>query len=320
MSQVRLQDNVFNRSVRADEPKFKIWSSAGLLLTYWCPSRCACCYVFAGPDAAEDATEMSVETALGCWAAIKRLAGARGKVHITGGEPFSRYDRLREILHRAHWCTDEQVVRDRLVDLKELGLTKLQISTDVYHQEHIPIDRVRLGAKVAAQVLGPQGLQVRWRDFLDAPVLVGDLPAQQRAAAFRTALSHRRERLLGRAAAQLVSLLPSSNYESFAEINCARNLLGAQHVHIDGAGHVFSGTCMGIITAKLFGQEAKSLDELWCGFDWREHPILSVLVRAGPVGLLDLAMPLGYRPSPGYAGKCHLCYEIRRFLYRKGTP
>jgi len=329
--QVRLEDNIYNRQMGPAEAKFKIWYSAGLMLSYWCPSRCACCYVFSSPEAFDPAAEMSVELALACWRGIRRLAGTRGRVHITGGEPFGDFERLEHLLQaaceeglgglekietNAFWCRDEGQVRQWLLRLRELGLTKLQISTDVYHQEYVPLERVQLAVKVAQEVLGSNGLQIRWRDFLAKPVLVGPMTPQDRAVSFRAALNQRGERLLGRAAQELVSLFPLRNYDDFAEYNCKRNLLGARHVHIDGAGNVFSGTCIGIITGNLPCGEQQSLDELWRSFDYREHPIISVLVEQGPVGLLKRAEQSGYRPGRGYASKCHFCYEIRRFFYQ----
>lgn len=333
MATIRLEDNVLNRTLGPAERKFKLWSSVGLMLSYYCPSRCACCYVFAGPDSLSAETEMSVALALDCWRAIRRLAGERGKVHITGGEPFSDYDRLRELLKQAHregleglekietnayWCTDEILVRERLAELKRWGLSKLQISTDVYHQEYVPIERVRLGCEVAEEVLGSDGVQVRWRDFLAASVQVAGQAPYAREELFRAALSRRRERLVGRAARELVGLFPSRNYTAFAETNCHSVILGSRHVHVDGAGNVFCGTCVGIIIDKVLPGQERSLDGIWRKFDYRTHPIFSRLAKEGPVGLLGLAEPLGYRHPDGYASKCHMCYEIRRFLYESG--
>ena len=113
---------------------------------------------------------MTIDLALECWRGIRRLAGGRGRVHITGGEPFGDYDRLTGLLRaaqaeglsglekvetNAYWCTDEKLTRDRLEELKSLGMSKLQISTDIYHQQFVPIDRVRLAARVARQILEP---------------------------------------------------------------------------------------------------------------------------------------------------------------------
>ena len=333
MSAFRLEDNILNRELGQAESKFKIWSSAGLMLSYRCPGRCACCYVYSGPKAGGADTEMSVELALACWRGVRRLAGERGKVHITGGEPFCDYERLKKILQlsceeklaglekietNAYWCTDEALVRDRLSELREYGLSKLQVSTDVYHQEYISIDHVRLAVAVGKEVLGENGVQVRWWDFLSEPVLVSGMSETERTSAFVEAMSKRKERLLGRAAAELATLLPSRNYDSFTEDKCSRALLGARHVHIDGAGHVFLGTCIGMIAGKVDLSRESGLDELWRGFDYRQHELFSILAKKGPCGLMARAVGAGYRPKAGYGSKCHLCYDIRRFLYQKG--
>jgi len=330
---MRLEDNVYNRTLRADQPKFKLWRSVGLMLTYGCPSRCACCYVFAGPKAATPETEMSVARALACWEGVRRLARERGKVHLTGGEPFLNYPRLREILRQAQeqglqglekvetnafWCTREELVRERLEELREFGLTKLQISTDVYHQEYIPRERVILAVRVAREVLGPEGVQVRWWDSLDEPGEGRAVVSERQAERFRRALAQRGERLLGRAAVELASLIPSKDYADLSDCSCKAELLGAAHVHVDGAGHVFPGTCVGIVLGRLERDKPEELGELWCRFDWRRHPVIRTLVEQGPVGLAEQLKPAGFVPRKAYAGKCQLCFEVRRFCRSRG--
>jgi len=332
MAEIFLRQNPYNQSVAPDKPKFKIWNSVGLMLTYFCPSRCACCYVFAGPDAGNRDSEMSVELAVSIMQGVKRLAGDRAKVHITGGEPFVDYERLENILEavvdqdvarlekietNAYWCTSEKLVRSRLSRLKELGLTRLQISTDIYHQQYIPLEQVRLAVAVAGEVLGEKSVQVRWREFLSSPILADPMSGIERRAAFAGELKKRPERLIGRAAEELAGLFPSRSYRDFAELNCSKTLLGAKHVHVDGTGNVFSGTCIGIVVGKVDLTTQNSLEALWKRCDYRQHPIFSILIKNGPVGLLPLAEPLGYKKLKGYATKCHLCYDIRRFLHRK---
>ncbi len=329
---ISLYDNIYNQQLRPDQPKFKLWSSAGLMLTYYCPSRCACCYNFSGPEASNPQTDMSVELALNCWRSIRKLAGQRGKVHITGGEPFCNYEKLKKILAAAQreklaglekietnafWCTDAVMVRDRLQELKALGLTKLHISTDIYHQEYIPVERVRLAADIARDVLGPQRVQVRWRDFLDNPVSVTNMSSKQREREFAKELRKRPERLLGRAAVELVNLFNSSDYSDIVESNCKRALLGARHIHIDGAGNVFSGTCVGIVVGKLDYERDLTLEKLWVQTDYRQHPVFSVLYRSGPAGFVSQAEKLGYQKYAKYRGKCHLCFDVRQFLFQK---
>jgi hypothetical protein len=328
-----LNDNVLNHQLGADQPKFKLWTNAGLMLTYWCPGRCDCCYVFAGPEAGHRRYEMSAEFAIECWKGIRRLAGDKGQVHLTGGEPFGDYPRLVRILQlacakklaglqkietNAAWCTDREITISRMRELKALGLTMLQISTDIYHQMYIPFERVRIAVEVATEVLGKGSVRIRWQDFYENPILASELEGDRRWAAIDGELKKRPERLLGRAAETLMSHFPSRNYKDFADKNCIRAILSARHVHIDGLGNVFTGTCVGIRLGNLRGDAARPLDELWRTWDYREHPILATLIDQGPAGLVELARPIGYEPKPGYAGKCHICYDVRKFLHRTG--
>lgn len=275
---------------------------------------------------------MSTELALSCWRGVRRLAGDAGRVHLTGGEPFICYNQLCEILRQArhenlgglqkietnaYWCTDTGLVRERLTELDELGLTKLQISTDIYHQQHIPIERVKLAAKIATEVLGEDRVQVRWRDFLENPVIVGDLSPDQQVQAYQHALTRHRERMQGRAAMELTTYLTKKNYNEIAENICGSGLLGAAHVHIDGAGRIFIGTCIGIIAGQISKGPIKDLDQFWKEFDIHNHPVLSILVKLGPAGLVQVARQAGFEPHYGYVDKCQLCFEVRRFLFEK---
>lgn len=329
---MQLQDNLFNQQRAGHQPKFKLWKSAGLMLTYWCPSRCACCYVGSSPEAASTDTEMSVDLALAAWQGLCDLAGRDASVHLTGGEPFGDFHRLETILllaqkarlpglekveTNAYWATDDASTRQRLQTLRRLGLAKLQISTDVYHQQFVSIAHVRRAVKIAQEVLGPHAVQVRWRHFYENPIDVAPLAPHQRQQAFQQALTLRPERLLGRAADLLAPLLPLKPPHAFQNQPCARHFLDARHIHIDGCGNIFSGTCVGIILQKTSATPQQSLPQIWKTFDVRNHPVLAPLAQAGPAALLDTALPLGYHPLPGYASKCHLCYHLRRFLFHQ---
>jgi hypothetical protein len=51
-------------------------------------------------------------------------------------------------------------------------------------------------------------------------------------------------------------------------------------------------------------------------FDLREHPLLKTLVETGPVPLMREAIARGCEPpAGGYASKCHVCFEARRFFH-----
>ena len=52
--------------------------------------------------------------------------------------------------------------------------------------------------------------------------------------------------------------------------------------------------------------------------DWRNRPIVGTLATGGPAALAGRAGELGFVPADGYAGKCHLCWSVRRFLAAAG--
>jgi hypothetical protein len=319
----------------------KHWSFAGLLLTYWCNARCASCYVCSSPQAGGD---MSVEAALAFWEGLQRACPHGCRIHIGGGEPFGRWEVLIELARRARrqhlgpleavetnafWATGEGIVRRRLAALDAAGMGRLAIAADPYHQQYVPIERVRLAASVAEEVLGAQRVRVRWRDWARDGFDTDSLPPQRRQALFRCYAVGGRDRLAGRAAAEIAGLLPLEPAAAFADSNCRARLLRSRHVHIDGEGILCPGTCAGIILGRASRPESiariwQTLDQAFADKDETSPPlpgleIIGLLARRGPAALLDVAGARGYVPRPeGYAHKCQLCWDVRRWLFEKG--
>ncbi len=328
-----LRQNGYNAPVSAARPSepmsVKYWSFAGLMLTSWCNARCACCYLCCGPDRQE---AMTVDQALGIWRSLQEACPHGCRVHISGGEPFGEWPRLIELARRAQaqglgplekvetnafWAQDGDTVRDRLAALDAAGMGKLVISTDPYHQAFVPIAAVRLAARVAEEVLSPSRVQVRWRDWLAegfdtagmAPQAWGELVARYAARG--------RDRLCGRAAVGLTAGLQLKDPREFADQPCRSLLLRSRHVHIDPAGCVMPGTCAGLVLGRV-GPD--SIAQIWqrLSTDHATRPVLGRLASQGPVGLLPVAQAGGFVPQAGYAGKCHLCWDIRRWLVLAG--
>ncbi|MHC4561463.1 MAG: hypothetical protein ACYS8X_01680, partial [Planctomycetota bacterium] len=69
----------------------KYWSSAGLMLTQWCNASCASCYLGCDPHRRDD---MGVEEALALWRQLIAASPHGCRVHLTGGEPFGRWESL----------------------------------------------------------------------------------------------------------------------------------------------------------------------------------------------------------------------------------
>lgn len=324
---MNLSQNVYNQTVRVHEPKFKIWRSAGLLLTYKCNASCEFCYYNCGPGVGG---LMSIDTAISAWQSLGILAGDGAKVHITGGEPFLYWDHLQHVLQRARseklgrvdlietngsWATSERIARQRLKRLDELGMYRLKISTDLFHQEYVEIAVVRRLADTAADLLGRDRVLVRWQKYLDDPIDMTNLAPAQRYREYVRTMTEHPCRFTGRAAGKLAGLVASEPTGTLAAENCKSDILGAKGVHIDPFGNVFSGTCSGII----FGNISRTpLEEIWQQFQPEQNGLIGTLFDHGPAGLLEKAKSLGYKEAGLYAGKCHLCTSLRQFLFMQG--
>ena len=314
---------------RSEPMPVKYWSFAGLMLTYWCNARCASCYLCCGPKRSE---RMDIGTALRLWEELIAACPHGCRVHLSGGEPFGDWDHLielcRQAKHRglgplekietnAFWAADESVVRERLAALDAAGMGKLVISTDPYHQQYVPIERCRLTASVAGEVLGHDRLQVRWRDWLEEGFDTDTLSPPERKELFASYARQGRDRLNGRAADTLAGCSERKSPQEFADKPCREALLRSRHVHIDPEGRVMPGTCAGIVLGTAVGQ---SVGGIWRRLN-AEHPrrpLIGALADRGPCGMLDLPETNEFEPRRGYASKCHLCWDIRGHLVRQG--
>ncbi|HQL75859.1 MAG: Radical SAM superfamily protein [Planctomycetes bacterium ADurb.Bin126] len=309
---------------RTEPMPVKHWSRAGLLLTTWCNAACASCYLACGPTRRED---MPVESAVAWWAELAAASPHGCRVHLTGGEPFGDWERLIALCRRARaegltgaelvetnafWATSEPLVRDRLRQLDQAGMGKLNISADPYHQQFVPIERCRLAARVGEEVLGPARVQVRWRDWLDEGFDTADLDERRRRDLFHVYLRRGRERMNGRAAGRLAGALVSMEPAAFADISCSDSLLRSRHVHLMPDGGIMPGTCAGILLGRAGN---KPIAEIWreLSHDHAARAVVGPLAAGGPLALLGEAVEHGFVPDR-YASKCHLCWEIRRHL------
>lgn len=322
-----LLENIYNNQVGRDEQKFKLWRSAGLLLTYKCNASCEFCYYNCSP---EKNGLMPVDSAISAWQSLRTLAGDNARVHITGGEPFLYWDRLVEILQEGKrqklgpldmvetngfWATDEKIVRERLKILDGLGMLRLKISCDPFHQEYIGIEPVKRLANVARGLLGEKRVLVRWEKYLDSPVEVWRLSQDELNRQYRSAVKDYPCRFTGRAAGKLAELVAEDTVEQIAQANCKEAFLGAKGVHIDPYGNIFSGTCSGIIIGNI---NQSPLENIWKQFQPAKSEFVDTLFKVGPFGLLEKVTKLGYQKAEVYASKCHLCTSIRQFLFDNG--
>jgi MoaA/NifB/PqqE/SkfB family radical SAM enzyme len=323
----KLDDNIYNKNTARNEPKLKIWSSAGLLLTYKCNCACEFCYYNCSP---QKNGLMSEDIFIGSWQSLKTLAGESAKIHITGGEPFLYFDYMCKLLESARketlgkvdmietngfWAENETIIKEKIKILDKLGLNKLKISCDPFHQEFIDIEYVKRLAVVAAEILGPGRVLVRWQKYLDEPIRCEKLTDEQKLQIFISANEDYPCRFTGRAAEKIAESLCTKSIEQIKKQNCKDSFLGTKGVHIDPYGNVFSGTCSGIILGNV---TQKPLEKIWQDFSPDDDKIIGTLFNLGPAVLLEEAQKQGYKSKNLYADKCHLCYCLRQFFFDKG--
>jgi hypothetical protein len=333
--------------------RLKPWTFAGLMITYWCNAQCSFCYVYSGPQ--RRGGEMAPDLALHLWRGLNALLPPHQpcQVHIAGGEPFQNFPRLLTIVQSAHdaglhvlekvetnafWAVNDDETRLRIRALAQAGVGMLAISCDIYHQEFVPVERCARAARIAAEELGPRGVRVRWWDYLRQPQDISNLTPDARRQLYARSLLDHHERLIGRAADELADCFLGYAPEAFAQQHCYSPTLGSKHVHIDGYGHVFPGVCSGIIwgtirptaptpdaatatTTTPWPVEFPDIPSLWhyAQQHWRNHPVMGRVVEHGSYALFQYAQTLGYQARPqGYANKCHLCHDVRRWLHGRG--
>jgi MoaA/NifB/PqqE/SkfB family radical SAM enzyme len=260
---------------------------------------------------------------------LKQLGITGPKIHFGGGEPFFHYGHLIECFEAAreegmlplgkletNACKNDELARERVAEIERFGIVRLHISSDVFHQEFIPIESVRTAARIAREVLGEEKVQVGFQKFLDDPIDVGALTEDEKTEAHRDVLKRYPWRIVGRAAKALSHLVERHPAETFAGDDCARKILKRRSIHIDPHGNVFPSTCSGII---LGNAKKKPLSDICETFEYREHPLVKTLVEHGPVPLLEEAVRHGFSDDGGgYSTKCHLCFAARSFFWKKG--
>jgi hypothetical protein len=297
-----------------------------IILTYECTSRCTHCCYRAGPGWGGTMTVAEVESYLAA-VADQTLEW----VLLFGGEPFIHYDLLQEsvalaaplapvlVFTNGGWATDPDTARQRLTGLQAVGLDYILFSVDAFHQAHTPLERIATGIEAAREV-GYRTIEIdnRW---LGAPDT--DNPFNRRTQDIMTRLAKLCDlsginviqgpaRMVGRASDELS---PHLALESTPLAECPLpDYLGGDlrvptGVEIHPGGWV--NLCAGLALGNTW---ERPLDEILADYDPDAHPIIRVLAREGPPGLLRLAQRHGYSPARGYVDGCHLCYQVRRFL------
>ena len=101
------------------------------------------------------------------------------------------------------WALDEKIIAERLRILDGLGMRRLKISCDPFHQEYVDIEPVRRLAKFAKELLGQDRVLVRWEKYLENPVEMKNTNAAERDKQYIETLKDYPCRFTGRAAGHI---------------------------------------------------------------------------------------------------------------------
>ncbi|MGQ9778644.1 MAG: radical SAM protein [Bacillota bacterium] len=319
--------------------------SGGLFLTYRCSAACRHCMYLCGPKWPADWISPA-DLARAFAALAGRIVpspwgpdhiGLNHGLHLSGGEPFLNYELLCRAVAMAteagipslfvetncFWCTDEKITRERLRELKNLGLKGILISVNPFYLEYVPFARTRLAVAVAAEIFGRDALVYQaeyYRRFLRLGI-EGTLPLTEylRREGVADFLRGVEFFLMGRAIYRIAAegLLPFCRRpaRAFLAGRCRPPFLRPWHNHFDNYGHFLPGYCAGLSLG-----DYRELDHLLTRpLTEEETPVLWYLAQEDLAGLLRFAVDLGYEEeTTGYFSRCHLCLEIRRFLARTG--
>ena len=127
--------------------------SGGIITNYFCTSSCKHCLYNCSPQ--WEKRYINPKTAEKSLQTVRSL-GCRS-VHIGGGEPLLRPDKLGSVLEiAAHvgvsveyvetnssWFQEKKFAEDLLIRLRKQGLNTLLVSISPFHNERIPFSKVK---------------------------------------------------------------------------------------------------------------------------------------------------------------------------------
>jgi len=293
----------------------------GLLITEQCNVECSHCWFSSGRDIM---ARMELDEALGYIDQTREIPTVEW-ISFTGGEPFLLPEMLQKLVAYASerglhtecvtncfWARTEEEADRRLGRLADAGLNVVNISSDDFHQRHIPFDRVRncyeaakrIGMKIVIMcaVARSSKLTVREvaRQLGDKEILIvgeGEPTGEASALAVETGFVP-----VGRGAE-----VPEDEW-----VIGDGPLDGPCRVVLSDVAIYPFGWVLPCCSAAGLAEVARVGNARWEGLrrlieEAGKRTLFKVLSTEGPLGLQRL---LGPMRRENYVNKCHLCYEV----------
>lgn len=138
-----------------------------LLFTTKCNAACLHCGFSCSPHEGVDADlDMLKNFSLEAYKYAQKKAKVL-RVHLTGGEPFLRYNDMLDLarylkaldgdivmscMTNAHWATSVSQAKEKLKALRQAGCNKIGISVDDFHIQNIGLDKLRNAVKAIIEL------------------------------------------------------------------------------------------------------------------------------------------------------------------------
>lgn len=295
----------------------------GLVLTEQCNIACSHCWFDSNP---RRTGRMSLGQAL-CYVDQASEIPTIEWISISGGEPFLFPEMLHKIVSAASekgfhtecvtncfWAESEDCALETLQSLKEAGLEVINISTDDFHQAHLPFSAVRncyqaavrLGLKPVIMCAVGRSSKLTLKKVVrllgdeDIHILGNGVHPLKPATALAVQSGYLP---VGRAVS-----IPEKELmigESPLYGHCTSVL---RDLSISPAG-VVRPCCSagGLVKGMELGNaDRDNIEQIV--LDAGRNELLRVLVAEGPEGLRRRYLPL--IPEKNYINKCHLCYDM----------
>lgn len=308
--------------------------SAGILMSYKCSSECKHCIYFSSPrcdadwisrEEAEKILNLLSGNILGSHYGDE-VIGVNSGIHFTGGEPFLNFNLLIEVTKIAHelnipsvfvetncfWAKDDNSVREKFKALKKAGLMGILVSVNPFLLDQIPFERTERATRIGREFFCVNVIvyqQFFYEQFKNLK-LKGTLPLEDYLKLYSNTINYIELLPMGRTCYALEDLFVKYPAKRFFGISCADELTRNWHVHIDNYYNYIPGFCSGISLG-----DARDMNSILNGIDLKNRPILRALAT-DIKNLYDFGTAeFNYKEiEEGYISKCHLCFDIRKFI------
>ena len=297
--------------------------SGGVITNYYCSSACKHCLYNSSPSWKKE--YMTEEMADKVFKTLKNFSVF--SVHIGGGEPFLNFEGLKKVIQKANendvyieyietnasWVENEDDVKRKLRELKNLGIETILVSISPFHNEYIPFKKVlRL-----IQLLDEVGIGIfPWIESFANEIRRLNIDKTHSLSECKDIFGENYIRYLpqryyltlnGRAIKTFEEYFPTKTADEIIKNSSACfELYSKSHFHMDLFGNFIPNPCVGFRI---------SIDDLGKELDTSKYFFVSLLYTQGVKGLFEFAKEnYGYTPSKRFLNKCSLCFDIRRFL------